>query len=154
MAGRWKGQVAHMPGPWHFDSPFLLGFERVAQSLERMSNAQQDGYPPYNIERLSERQLRITLAVAGFDASDLSVTVQNRQLLITGRQSDAQDREFLHKGIAARQFQRVFLLAEGVQVDGAELADGLLSLTINQPEPESIAQTIEIKNRDADLYKE
>jgi len=140
-----------MPGPWHFDSPFLLGFERVAQSLERMSHAQQDGYPPYNIERLSERQLRITLAVAGFAASDLSVRVENRQLIIAGRQDSAPDQEFLHKGIATRQFQRVFLLAEGVQVDGADLANGLLSLTVNQPEPESVVQTIEIKNHDADL---
>ena len=151
MVGRLKGTKTNMPGSWHFDSPFLLGFERVAQSLERMSTAQQDGYPPYNVERLGHRQLRITLAVAGFNISDLSVTVQNRQLMIRGQQSGAEAREFLHKGIATREFQRVFLLAEDVVVDGAELADGLLSLTVSQPEPESTVQTIEIKNGDADL---
>ena len=140
-----------MPGHWHFDSPLLLGFERVAQSLERMSSAQQDSYPPYNIERLDDRDLRLTFAVAGFDVSELSVTVQNRQLVIAGQQNHGPEREFLHRGIAARQFQRTFLLAEDVQVDAAELSNGLLSLTLHQPEPESLVQTIEIKNRDADL---
>jgi HSP20 family molecular chaperone IbpA len=134
------------------NSPFLLGFDDIEKALERVTRTASDGYPPYNIERLAgeddvPERLRITLAVAGFARHQLSVTLEEGQLVIRGRQQDDRERQFLHRGIAARQFQRSFLLAEGMQVLGAELADGLLSVDLVRPEPERIVKTIEITVR-------
>jgi HSP20 family molecular chaperone IbpA len=134
------------------NSPFLLGFDDIEKALERVTRTASDGYPPYNIERLASEddvpeRLRITLAVAGFARNQLSVTLEEGQLMIRGRQQDDRERQFLHRGIAARQFQRSFLLAEGMQVLGAELADGLLSVDLVRPEPERIVKTIEITVR-------
>ena len=128
-----------------FNSPFLLGFERLEQLLERTAKSGVDGYPPYNIEQSSEDKLRITLAVAGFSREELSVTVEDRQLIIRGKQSDAGDRNFLHRGIAARQFQRAFVLAEGIEVTGASLENGLLSIDLERPKSNTIVRTIDIK---------
>ena len=99
-----------------FNSPFLLGFEHLERLLERTAKSAGDGYPPYNIEQAGPERLRITLAVAGFAPEDLSVTVEDKQLVIRGKQAEAGDREFLHRGIAARQFQRTFVLADGIEV--------------------------------------
>ena len=137
-----------------FSSPLLLGFDEIERVLDRVSKATSDGYPPYNIERLSPEQghgevLRITLAVAGFRREDLDVVVEERQLVIRGRQSeDDKGRQFLHRGIAARQFQRAFVLAEGIDILGAELKDGLLSIDLARPEPEKIVRRIDIAARD------
>ncbi|MBJ3776382.1 Hsp20 family protein [Acuticoccus mangrovi] len=130
-------------------SPLLLGFEEIERVLERVSKSGSDGYPPYNIERIvtgNDDRLRITLAVAGFTKDQLSVTVEDNQLVIRGAQSpDAdRDRHFLHRGIAARQFQRAFVLAEGIEILSASLADGLLSIDLVRPEPERTVRTIEI----------
>jgi HSP20 family molecular chaperone IbpA len=122
-----------------FSSPFLLGFEEIEQALDRVAKA-ADGYPPYNIERLAREgdrpeRLRITLAVAGFSRGELEIIVEENELRIRGRQNEAdQSRVFIHRGIAARQFQRTFLLADGMQVAGAELLDGLLSIDLERPE--------------------
>jgi HSP20 family molecular chaperone IbpA len=134
------------------NSPFLLGFDDIEKALERVTRTASDGYPPYNIERLAceanlPERLRITLAVAGFTRNQLSVTLEEGQLVIRGRQQDDRERQFLHRGIAARQFQRSFLLAEGMQVLGADLADGLLSVDLVRPEPERIVKNIEITVR-------
>jgi len=118
-----------------FSSPLLLGFDSVEKTLERIAKS-GDGYPPYNIERLrnetSGERLRITLAVAGFSEDELDVTTEESQLVIRGRQKDDAEREYLYRGIAARQFQRVFLLAEGMRVVGAELKNGLLSVDLDE----------------------
>ena len=134
------------------NSPFLLGFDEIEKALERVTRTASDGYPPYNIERLPveadlPERLRITLAVAGFSRTQLSITLEEGQLMIRGRQQDDKERQYLHRGIAARQFQRSFLLAEGMQVLGADLADGLLSVDLVRPEPERIVKTIEIAVR-------
>jgi HSP20 family molecular chaperone IbpA len=134
------------------NSPFLLGFDEIEKALERVTRTASDGYPPYNIERLAgeadlPERLRITLAVAGFSRGQLSITLEEGQLVIRGRQHDDKDRQYLHRGIAARQFQRSFLLAEGMQVLGADLSDGLLSVDLVRPEPERIVKTIEIAMR-------
>ena len=129
----------------YFNSPFLLGFEHLDRLLERTAKAANDGYPPYNIEQSSEDRLRITLAVAGFTPDQLNVTVEDRQLLIKGKQNDATDRTFLHRGIAARQFQRSFVLAEGIEVMGAELSNGLLTIELARPKAESIVRTVDIR---------
>src|SRR5438093_1798499 len=123
-------------------SPFLLGFDEIERALDRVTKA-ADGYPPYNIERVARdngqpERLRITLAVAGFMREELDVTVEENQLVIRGRQQDDKTRVFLHRGIAARQFQRTFLLADGMEVMGADLRNGLLSLDLIRPEPERI----------------
>ena len=141
-----------MSRPTLMNSPFLLGFDDIEKALERVTRTASDGYPPYNIERLASEadvpeRLRITLAVAGFARNQLSVTLEEGQLVIRGRQQDDRERQFLHRGIAARQFQRSFLLAEGMQVLGADLADGLLSVDLVRPEPERIVKTIEITVR-------
>lgn len=128
----------------YFNSPFLLGFERLEQLLERTAKTGGDGYPPYNIEQNGEDRLRITLAVAGFSRDELSVTVEDRQLVIRGKQSENGDRNFLHRGIAARQFQRAFVLAEGIEVTGAGLENGLLSIDLERPKSATIVRTIEI----------
>src|SRR5215471_2824229 len=130
-------------------SPFLLGFDEIERALDRVSKA-ADGYPPYNIERIAREngrpeRLRITLAVAGFTRDQLDVTVEENQLLIRGRcQQDEKPRQFLHRGIAARQFQRTFVLADGMEVLGADLRNGLLSIDLARPEPERIVKTISI----------
>jgi len=133
-----------------FSSPLLLGFDSVEKTLERIAKS-GDGYPPYNIERLkgekagaSGERLRITLAVAGFGEDELEVTTEESQLVIRGRQKDDEEREFLHRGIAARQFQRVFLLADGMRVVAAELKNGLLSIDLDRPEPERLVKRIDI----------
>ncbi len=130
-------------------SPLLLGFEEIERVLDRVTKSGSDGYPPYNIERIAGAdgdQLRITLAVAGFSRDQLSVTVEDNQLVIRGQQSvePEEGRHFLHRGIAARQFQRAFVLAEGIEILTASLSDGLLSIDLVRPEPERTVRTIEI----------
>lgn len=127
-----------------FDSPFLLGFDQIERLLDRVSRSSGDGYPPYNIEKVSERELRITLAVAGFDADMLSIMVEDNQLVIRGKQPDDSECEYLHRGIAARQFQRSFVLADGIEVSGAELDNGLLNVNLARREPEAVIRKIEI----------
>ncbi len=134
-------------------SPFLLGFDDMERALDKVSKTAADGYPPYNIERIPAKggdpeKLRITLAVAGFAQDQIEVTIEENQLTIRGRQQEDKTREFLHRGIAARQFQRSFLLAEGMQVMGADLAQGLLSIDLVRPQPERIVKKIEILTRD------
>lgn len=125
--------------------PFLLGFEQLDRLVERTAKTGNDGYPPYNIEQSSDQSYRITLAVAGFRESDLSITVENSQLVIRGRQvDDSEDRIFLHRGIAARQFQRSFVLADGVEVSGAAMENGLLHVDLTRVAPDAIVQTIKI----------
>jgi HSP20 family molecular chaperone IbpA len=132
-----------------FTSPLFLGFDHLEQMLERASKTSSDGYPPYNIEQVSPTGLRITLAVAGFTMDDLQITQEDNQLVIRGRQSDEiEGRVFLHRGIAARQFQRTFVLADGMEVLGADLKNGLLSIDLARPEPERIVKTISITDRD------
>jgi HSP20 family molecular chaperone IbpA len=126
--------------------PFLLGFEQLERLVERTAKSGNDGYPPYNIEQTSERSYRITLAVAGFREEDLSITVEDRSLVIRGRQADdSQGRVFLHRGIAARQFQRSFVLAEGVEVGEAVMENGLLHVDLTRHVPETVVQTVRIK---------
>ena len=129
-----------------FNSPLLLGFDHFERALDRVSKVSSDGYPPYNIEQLGENSLRITLAVAGFAMSDLRLTVEDNQLVIRGKQSDDENRVYLHRGIAARQFQRSFVLAEGIEVSGAWLDNGLLHIDLMRPPVESRVRTIEIKD--------
>lgn len=116
-----------------FNSPLLLGFEAFEEALDRVSKSSSDGYPPYNVEQIGENRLRITLAVAGFAADDLDIQVQDNQLVIRGRQKDEPEAVYLHRGIAARQFQRSFVLAEGIEVTGADLDKGLLRLDLERP---------------------
>ena len=126
--------------------PHMLGFEQLERLLERTAKSGNEGYPPFNIEQTSQRSYRITLAVAGFSENDLSITVEDRQLVIKGRQrDDAADRIFLHRGMAARQFQRSFVLAEGVDVGDAIIENGLLHVDLTQNLPETVVQTIKIK---------
>ena len=135
------------------NSPFLLGFDEIERALERVARSPSDGYPHYNIERIARTQetaetLRITLAVAGFTRDQLEITVEDGQLAIRGKQVDDKQRLYLHRGIAARQFQRVFLLADGMQVAGADLVNGLLSVDLHRPEPQRRGQVIDINVRD------
>ena len=124
--------------------PYLLGFDQLERLVERSAKS-ENGYPPYNIESVGENAFRITLAVAGFRDEDLSITLEDRQLVIRGRQSeDESDRVFLHRGIAARQFQRSFVLAEGVEVTGARLENGLLHVDLRRSVPEAVVRRIEI----------
>ena len=136
-----------------FSSPLLLGFDDIERVLDRVSKATNDGYPPYNIERIPRNGahgevLRITLAVAGFTRDQLDVSAEENQLVIRGNQSEDRDREYLHRGIAARQFQRAFVLAEGIEILGADLKDGLLSIDLARPEPERIVRKIDICTHD------
>jgi len=125
--------------------PFLLGFEQLDRLVERTAKSSSDGYPPYNIEQRGDGAYRITLAVAGFREEDLSVTVEDRQLVIRGRQSeDEAERVFLHRGIAARQFQKSFVLAEGMECERASLGNGLLHVDLRRRAPESVVQTVKI----------
>ena len=133
-------------------SPFLLGFDEIERVLDRVVKG-ADGYPPYNIERLPRddgrpEMLRITLAVAGFTRDQLDVTIEESQLVIRGRQQDDKSRQYLHRGIAARHFQRVFVLAEGMEVAGADLKNGLLSIDLVRPQPERIVKTIAINEHE------
>lgn len=136
-----------MTGNIAFNSPFLLGFEHLERLLERTAKAAGDAYPPYNIEEASGDKLKITLAVAGFSSDELAVTVEDKQLVIRGKQTESTDRTFLHRGIAARQFQRAFVLAEGIEVTGAELDNGLLSIELTRPPEEAVVQSIKIKTK-------
>jgi len=130
-----------------FNSPLLLGFDHFEEVLDRVSKSSAEGYPPYNIEQVGENELCITLAVAGFSTEDLSVTVEDAQLVIRGRQAeDETGRIFLHRGIAARQFQRSFVLAEGIEVIGSRLEQGLLHIDLHRPTPEPQVQTIKIES--------
>jgi len=142
-----------MSRPSPFGHPFLLGFDEIEQALDRASKTAGDGYPPYNIERLARTErdperLRITLAVAGFGRDELEITLEESQLMIRGRQADDKTRQFLHRGIAARQFQRSFLLAEGMEVLGADLSNGLLSIDLARPTPERVVRKIAIEATD------
>lgn len=133
-----------------FSSPLLLGFDDVERLLEQVTKTTGDGYPPYNIERLprapgESEKLRITLAVAGFDSAELDVTVEDNQLLIHGKQKAEEARSYLYRGIAARQFQRAFVLADGMQVRSAKLENGMLAIELERPEPDRIVRRIEIK---------
>jgi HSP20 family molecular chaperone IbpA len=130
----------------------MLGFDEIERALDRVAKAATDGYPPYNIERLPREgtepeRLRITLAVAGFTREELDVALEENQLTIRGRQQDDKTRQFLHRGIAARQFQRSFLLADGMEVMGADLANGLLSVDLVRPEPERLIRKVQINTR-------
>lgn len=126
--------------------PFLLGFEQLERLVERTAKTGNDGYPPYNIEQTSDHSYRITLAVAGFSECDLAITLEDNSLVIRGRQSDdAEGRIFLHRGIAARQFQRTFVLADGVDVGEAVMENGLLHVDLSRKVPETVVQTIKIR---------
>jgi HSP20 family molecular chaperone IbpA len=136
-----------------FGHPFLLGFDEIEQILDRLGKSSGDGYPPYNIERVPRTEtepdkLRIMIAVAGFSADQLDVTLEESQLVVRGRQAEDKERHFLHRGIAARQFQRTFILAEGMEVLGADLSNGLLSIDLVRPEPTRIMRRIGIQTRD------
>ena len=129
-------------------SPFLIGFDQIERALDRVTKG-ADGYPPYNIERLAPdeqnpERLRITLAVAGFTLDQLEVTVEESELVIRGRQQEDKARQYLHRGIAARQFQRVFVLADGMQVRGADLKNGLLAIDLARPEPARVVRNIQL----------
>lgn len=129
--------------------PYLLGFEQLERLLERSAKSGNEGYPPFNIEQTNERSYRITLAVAGFSEDDLSITVEERQLMIRGRNGEESgERVYLHRGIANRQFQRSFLLADGVDVAGAAMENGLLHVDLERAEPERVVQTIRIKTNE------
>lgn len=132
-----------------FDSPMFLGFDHFEETFNRLRKSASDGYPPYNIEQTSENGLRITLAVAGFTMDDLDVEVEKNQLVIRGRQEEDEQRIYLHRGIAARQFQRSFVLADGIEVLDASLDNGLLHIDMKRVEPESTARKIEISGKPA-----
>jgi HSP20 family molecular chaperone IbpA len=132
-----------------FSSPLMLGFDELERMLDQATKTAGDGYPPYNIERLPRAEgeaerLRITLAVAGFDRDEIDITVEENQLVIRGRQTDDEARAYLHRGIAARQFSRTFLLADGMEVKGARLSQGLLEIGLERPEPKRLVRRIEI----------
>jgi len=127
-----------------FNSPLLLGFDHFERTLDRIAKAGAEGYPPYNIEQIGEDRLRITLAVAGFGLDDLEIQIEDNQLTIKGRQKDDPDRVYLYRGIAARQFQRSFVLAEGIIVNAATLDNGLLSVDLQRPKAVSQVRTVPI----------
>ncbi|MBH0238683.1 Hsp20 family protein [Methylobrevis albus] len=136
-----------------FSSPFLLGFDEIERALDRVAKGSTDGYPPYNIERIARDDergdvIRITLAVAGFTRDQLDVSVEDSQLVIRGRQADDKARQYLHRGIAARQFQRTFVLAEGIEIISADLKDGLLAIDLERPQPERVIRRIAINAAD------
>jgi HSP20 family molecular chaperone IbpA len=130
-----------------FDSPFLLGFEHTRALVERAAKAATEGYPPYNVEQIADDRLRITLAVAGFSPDQLQIDLDDRQLVVTGRRdgSDAAQNAYLHRGIAARGFQRTFILADGMEVEGAVLEHGLLHVDVIRPEPQRQVRNIPIR---------
>lgn len=126
------------------NSPLLLGFDEFERTLERIAKAPAEGYPPYNIERTGEDKLRITLAVAGFTLDDLDILLEDNQLTISGRQAAEDQRVYLHRGIATRQFKRSFVIAEGVEITSAVLDNGLLHIDLRQPKPQRTARSIKI----------
>ncbi len=128
-----------------FNSPLLLGFDHFERALDRVSRGSTDGYPPYNIEQLGEDRIRITLAVAGFTMKDLSVQVEDNQLVIRGKHAEDTQRVYLHRGIATRQFQRSFVLADGIAVDAASLENGLLHVDLRRPISEPKVRKVEIR---------
>ncbi len=133
-------------------SPLLLGFDQIERLIDRASKTSGDGYPPYNIERVGApdgegESLLITLAVAGFAREDLDISLEESQLIIRGKQRDDENRTYLHRGIAARQFARAFVLADGIEVTGAELENGLLSISLARPEPQRVVRRVEITAR-------
>jgi HSP20 family molecular chaperone IbpA len=128
-----------------FNSPLLLGFEHFERALDRVNKGSADGYPPYNIEQIAENELRITLAVAGFTMADLAITIEDNQLVIRGKQAEEAQRVYLHRGIAARQFQRSFVLAEGIEVRGAWLDNGLLHIDLVRPAVEARVRSVPIQ---------
>ena len=128
-----------------FDSPLFLGFDEIEKTFDRMRKAGGEGYPPYNIEQIGESGLRITLAVAGFTMETLDVEIEHNKLVIRGKQAEDEDRVYLHRGIAARQFQRSFVLADGIEVRGASMDSGLLHIDLERVIPESAARKIEIQ---------
>jgi HSP20 family molecular chaperone IbpA len=134
-----------------FSNPFLVGFDEIERALDRLSKGAGDGYPPYDIQRLKTDDggtvLRITLAVAGFSEDDLDVTVEENELAIRGRKPEEPERTYLHRGIAARQFQKTFVLAEGIEVVGAALAEGLLSIDLSRPANQRIVRRIKVDRR-------
>ncbi len=137
-----------------FNSPLLLGFDHFERVLDRVSKTQAEGYPPYNIEQVGETALRITLAVAGFGEDDLSVSVEDNQLVIRGkRQQDDCEKIYLHRGIASRQFHRSFVLAEGIEIAGAALENGLLHIDLERPIPEPQVRHIKIDTSPASKAK-
>lgn len=127
--------------------PYLLGFDELERLVERTARTGNEGYPPYNIEQTGEAGFRITLAVAGFAEDDLSITLEDRQLVIRGKSRDEAERVYLHRGIASRQFQRAFVLADGVDVAGASMENGLLHVDLNRSVPENVIQTIRITSQ-------
>ena len=131
-----------------FNSPLLLGFDHFERVLDRVAKMPAEGYPPYNSEETAEDRLRITLAVAGFDEDDLSIQIEGNQLVIRGKQQelDDADRVFIHRGIATRQFQRSFVLADGIEVEGAELDNGLMYVDLVRPLTEERVRTVEIRS--------
>lgn len=130
-----------------FNSPLLLGFDQFERTLDRIAKMPAEGYPPYNIEQIGEDKLKITLAVAGFSKEDMTIQVEGNQLVIRGRQAEDADsgRDYLHRGIATRQFQRSFVLADGIEVGGAELDNGLLVIDLARPKPEVLTRSVEIR---------
>ena len=133
-------------------SPLLLGFEEIERLIDRANKGSSDGYPPYNVERVQASNgegdtLRITLAVAGFTRDQLEITLADSQLVVRGKQTEEKARDYLYRGIAARQFTRTFVLAEGIEVKSADLSDGLLAIDLKRPEPERQVRTIEISDR-------
>ena len=140
----WK-DPPEMTKPTFAAHPFLLGFEELERLVERTARASSDGYPPYNIEQTGGTGFRITLAVAGFALDDLAITVEDRQLVVRGRVKEAAERVYLHRGIAARQFQRAFVLADGVEVEAASLRDGLLHLDLQRSVPQNVVKQIRIE---------
>src|SRR3954466_8545698 len=131
-----------------FNSPLLLGFEHFERALDRVNKISADGYPPYNIEQLGDNELHITLAVAGFRMSDLGITIEDNQLVIRGKQVEEGEHLYLHRGIAARQFQRSFVLAEGIEVRGPWLDNGLLHVDLVRPTVEPQVRTVQIRGKD------
>jgi HSP20 family molecular chaperone IbpA len=137
-----------------FNSPLLLGFEQFERTLERVSKATADGYPPYNIEQLGDDALRLTLAVAGFKMDELSVQIEDNQLVIRGKQKEETGRVYLHRGIAARQFQRSFVLADGIEVLGAALDNGLLNIDLRRRTADGQVRSIAIKTDNGPATKQ
>jgi HSP20 family molecular chaperone IbpA len=132
-----------------FDSPLFLGFDQFEKTIDRMRKTAAEGYPPYNIEQIGDNGLRITLAVAGFTMDELDIEIEKNQLNIRGRQKEEEGRVFLHRGIAARQFQRSFVLAEGIEILGANLDNGLLHIDMKRTEPETSVRKIQITGQNA-----
>lgn len=133
-------------------NPLLLGFEEIERLIDRAGKGSGDAYPPYNIERIAKsdgqaERLRITLAVAGFTSDQLEILLEDKQLTVRGRQQEDKSRDFLYRGIAARQFQRTFVLADGIEVSGADLSNGLLAIDLVRMEPERLVRRIEIGDR-------